>query len=63
MQSNLIPSNDKLLIAYSVVTRVTMAIVVTSVAFNENVNEDLRFSSFGTHDENQDDGEVNSQER
>jgi len=52
----------KLLIAYSMVTRVTMTIVVT-VAFNENDNEDLIFTQYGTHDENQDDGEVNSQER
>jgi hypothetical protein len=34
-----------------------------SVAFNENDNEDLRFTQYGTHDENQDDGEVKSQER
>ena len=34
-----------------------------SVAFNENDNEDLRFMQYGTHDENQDDGEVNSQDR
>jgi len=34
-----------------------------SVAFNENENEALRFTHYGTHDENQDDGEVNSQER
>ena len=34
-----------------------------SVAFSENDNEDLRFMQFGTHDENQDDGEVSSQER
>ena len=33
------------------------------VAFNENDNEDLRFMQYGTHDENQDDGEVNSQDR
>ena len=32
------------------------------MAFNENDNEDLRFTQFGTHDENQDDGEVNSQD-
>ena len=34
-----------------------------SVAFGGNDNEDLRFMQFGTHDENQDDGEVTSQER
>jgi hypothetical protein len=34
-----------------------------SVAFNENENEDLRFTQYSTHDENQDDGEDNSQER
>ena len=39
-----------------------MKIMVT-VAFNENDNEDLRFMQYGTHDEHQDDGEVNSQER
>jgi hypothetical protein len=33
-----------------------------SVAFNENDNEDLGFTHYSTH-ENQDDGEVNSQER
>jgi len=33
------------------------------LAFNENDNEDLRFTQYGTHDENQDDGEVNSQDR
>ena len=32
-----------------------------TVAFSENYNEDLRFTQYGTHDENQDDGEVNSQ--
>ena len=34
-----------------------------SVACNENDSEDLRFTQYGTHDENQDDGEVTSQER
>ena len=34
-----------------------------SVALNENDSEDLRFTQYGTHDENQDDGEANSQER
>jgi hypothetical protein len=34
-----------------------------SLAFNENDNEDLRFTQYGTHDKNQDDGEVNSQDR
>jgi len=33
------------------------------VAFNENDSEDLRFTQYGTHNENQDDGEVDSQER
>jgi len=51
----------KLLIAYSVVTRVTMMIVVTSVALHENDNKNLRFTQYGAHDENQDNGEVNSQ--
>jgi len=52
----------KLMTAYNVVTRVTMTIVVTE-AFNKNDNEDLRFTQYGTHDKNQDNGEVNSQER
>jgi hypothetical protein len=34
-----------------------------SVAFNENDNEDLRFTQYGTRDENRDDGEVDSKER
>jgi hypothetical protein len=34
-----------------------------SVALNEYDNEDLGFTHYSTHDENQDDGEVNSQER
>jgi hypothetical protein len=34
---------------------------IVAVAFNENDNEDLRFTQYGTHDVNQDDGEVNSQ--
>ena len=34
-----------------------------TVAFNENDNEDFRFTQFGTRDENQDDGEVDSEDR
>jgi len=34
-----------------------------SVAFSENDNEDHRFTQYGIHDENQDDGEVISQRR
>jgi hypothetical protein len=34
-----------------------------SEAFNDSDNEDLSFTQNGTHDENQDDGEVKSQER
>jgi hypothetical protein len=34
-----------------------------SVAFNKNDNENFRFTPYNTHDENQDDGEVNRQER
>jgi hypothetical protein len=34
-----------------------------SVAFNKNDKEDLGLTQYGTHDENQDDGEVNSQDR
>jgi hypothetical protein len=34
-----------------------------SEVFNDNDNKDLSFTQNGTHDENQDDGEINSQER
>jgi len=34
-----------------------------SVAFNENDSEDIRFTQYGTRDENQDTGGVNSQNR
>jgi hypothetical protein len=34
-----------------------------SEAFNGNDNDDLSFMQSGMHDENQDDGELNSQER
>ena len=33
------------------------------VAFNENDSEDIRFTQYGTHDENQVDGAVYSQDR
>jgi hypothetical protein len=36
---------------------------IDSEAFNDNDNEDLSFTQSGTHDENQYDEEVNSQER
>jgi len=52
----------KLLIAYNLVTRVTMTIVVT-VAFSKTENEDLSCTQYGTHFENQDTGEVSSQKR
>jgi len=37
--------------------------MTVTLAFNENDNEDPRFTQHGIHDENQDDGEVNSQHR
>jgi hypothetical protein len=63
IQSNPITSNDK-----------TVRIVQRgdfsehddrgdSVAFDEDDSDDLRFTQFGTHEENQDDGEVISQAR
>jgi len=59
VQSNPIPSNDK-----------TVDSVQRdhddrgdSVVFNDNDNDDLRSTQYGTHDEHQDDGEVNSRER
>jgi len=63
VQSNPIPLNDK------TVARVQRGESGdhndrgVSVAFNENDSEDLRLTQYGTHDENQDDGEVDSQDR
>jgi len=62
VQSNPIPSNDK------TVNSVRGESCDhddrgESVAFNENDSEDLRFTQYGTHNGNQDDGEVDSQDR
>jgi len=63
MQSNPIPSNDKTVDSVQCGDSGDHDDSGDSVAFNENDNEDLRFTQYGIHDENQDDGEVNSQER
>jgi len=42
---------------------VTLRAVCGSLAFTENASEDLRFTQCGTHDENRDGGEVDSQDR
>ena len=65
MQSNIIHSHQmtKLLIAYNVVTQVTMTIVVTLQLSMGMTMQDLRFTQYGTYDENQGAGKVNSQER
>jgi len=63
MQSNQIPQNDKTVDSVQRGDSGDHEDHGDSVAFNENDNEDLRFTQYGTHDENQDDGEVNSQER
>ena len=63
MQSNPIPSNDKTVDSVQHGDFGDHANRGDSVAFNENGSEDLRFTQYGTCNENQDDGEVNSQER
>jgi hypothetical protein len=63
MQSSTIPSNDKTVHSVQRGDSDDHDNRGDSVAFNENDNEDLRFTQHGTHDENQDDGEANSQER
>ena len=63
MQFNPIPSNDKTVDSVQRGDSGDHDDRGDSVAFNENGNEDLRFAQYGTHDENQDDGEVNIQER
>jgi hypothetical protein len=57
-----IPSNDKIVDSVQHGDSGDHDDCGDSEAFNEN-DEDLRFTQYGTHDENQDDGEVNSQER
>ena len=63
MHSNPIPSNDKTADSVQRGDSGDHDDRGDSVAFNENDNEDLRSTQYGTHDENQDNGEVNSQER
>jgi len=62
VQSNSIPSNDKTVDSLQRGESGDYDDRGDSVAFNENDSEDLRFTQYGTHDENQDDGEVDSQE-
>ena len=63
MQCNPIPSNDKTVDSVQRGESGDHDDCGDSVAFDENDNEDLRFTQYGTRVENQDDGEVNSQER
>jgi hypothetical protein len=63
MQSNPIPSNDKAIDSVQRGDSGGHDDRGDSVAFSENDNEDLRFMQYGTHDENQNDGGVKSQER
>jgi len=63
VQSNPIPSNDKTVDSVQRGESGDHDNRGDSVAFNENDSKDLRFTQYGTHDENQDDGEVDSQER
>jgi len=63
MQSNPIPSNDKTVDGMQRGDSGGHDGRGDSVAFSENDNEDLRFTQYGTYGENQDDGEVYSQER
>jgi len=58
VQSNPIPSNDKTVDSVQRGEPGDHDDRGDSVAFNENDNEDLRFTQYGTHYENQDDGEV-----
>jgi len=63
VQSNKIPSNDKTVDSLQRGESGDHDDRGDSVAFNENGSEDVRFTQYGTHDENQDDGEVDSQDR
>jgi len=62
-QSNPIPSNDKTVDNVQRGDTGDHDDRDDSVAFSENDNDDLRFTQFRTHEENQDDGEFISQER
>ena len=62
LQCNPIPSNDKTADSVERGDSGDHDDRGDSVAFTEN-DEDLRFKQYGTHDENQDNGDVNSQER
>ena len=63
LQCNPIPSNDKTFDSVQRGDSGDHDDRGVSLAFSGNDNEDLRFTQYGTRDENQDDGEVNSQER
>jgi hypothetical protein len=63
MHSNPIPSNDKTVDSVQRGDSGDHDDRGDAVAFNKNDNEDLRSTQYGTHYENQDDVEVNSQER
>jgi len=63
VQTNPIPSNDKTVDSVQRGESGDYDDRGDSVAFNENDSEGLRFTQYSTHDENQDDGEVDSQER
>jgi len=63
MQCNPIPSNDKTADGVQRGDSGDHDDRGDSVAFTKNDNEDLRCMQYGTHDENQDTGEVNSQKR
>jgi len=58
LQCNPIPSNDKTVDSVQRGEWGDHDDRGESVAFNENDSEDLRFTQYGIHDENQDDGEV-----
>jgi hypothetical protein len=60
MQPNPIPSHDKTVDSVQRCDSGDRDDRCDSVAFSENDNEDLGFTQYGTHDENQDDGEVNT---
>ena len=62
-QCNPIPSNDKTADSVQRGDSSDHDDHGDSVVSNKNGNEGLRFTQYGTHDENQDAGEVNSQDR
>ena len=63
LQCNPIPSNYKTVDSVQRGESGDNADRGDSVAFNENDNEDLIYTQYGTHDGNQDNGKVNSRER